>query len=150
MSRAAILAISLLSTLLFSSGVSAQQYGTAQQARVMLERAVMAVRKNPSSALSAFNRGADGFRDRDLYVFCNSLDGTTLAHANPAMLGVDLNELKDATGDAFGREIMSSAKEGRISTVSYAFPRPGGNQPVAKESYVTRIGGLVCGVGYYK
>jgi hypothetical protein len=30
------------------------------------------------------------------------------------------------------------------------FPRPGEAQPVAKESYVTKIGNLICGVGFYK
>lgn len=150
MSRAATLAISLLSFLLFSSAVSAQQFGSAQEARAMLERAVAALKVDQAAALAAFDKGTDGFRNRDLYVFCNSLDGTSLAHANPAMLGGNLNELKDANGKAFGKEIMSSAREGQVSSVSYAFPRPGESQPVAKESYVTRIGDLVCGVGYYK
>jgi len=150
MSRATTLAISLLFMLLFSNGLSAQQYGTAQQARATLERAIVAVKADQSSALATFNKGADGFREGDLYVFCTSLDGTTLAHANPAMLGQNLNDLKDAAGKAFGKDIMSSAREGQITTVSYAFPRPGESQPVAKESYVTKIGSLVCGVGYYK
>jgi signal transduction histidine kinase len=150
MSRAATRTVSLLFVLLFSSGLSAQQFGSAQEARTMLERAVVAIRTDRAAALAAFNKGTNGFRDRDLYVFCNSLDGTSLAHANPAMLRGNLNELKDATGKPFGKEIMSSAKEGQITAVSYAFPRSGETQPVAKESYVTRIGDLVCGVGYYK
>ena len=29
-------------------------------------------------------------------------------------------------------------------------PRPGGTDPVAKESYVTKVGNQGCGVGYYK
>lgn len=150
MSRAKTLAISLFCVLLFSNIALAQQYGSAQQARTMLERAVMALRKDRATALAAFNKGTDGFRERDLYVFCNSRDGTSLAHANPAMLGGNLNKLKDANGKAFGKEIMSGAKEGQITSVSYAFPRPGETQPVAKDSYITRIGDLVCGVGYYK
>ncbi|MGA0563982.1 cache domain-containing protein [Ancylobacter sp. VNQ12] len=150
MSRAVMLAISLFSMLLLSNGLSAQQYGTAQQARAMLEHAITAVKADRSDALAAFNKGADGFREGDLYVFCTGLDGTTLAHANPAMLGQNINDLKDSAGKAFGKEIMSSAREGQITTVSYTFPRPGESQPVAKESYITKIGGLVCGVGYYK
>jgi len=150
MSRAVTLAISLLSFLLFSGAVSAQQFGSAEEARAMLERAVAALNADRAAALAAFNKGKDGFRDRDLYVFCNSLDGTSLAHANPALRGGNLNELTDANGKAFGKEIMSSAREGQVSTVSYAFPRSGESQPVAKESYITRVGDLVCGVGYYK
>ena len=116
----------------------------------MLERAVVAVKKDRTTALAAFNSGTGGFRDRDLYVFCTGRDGVIITHANPAMLGVDLSTLKDPTGKAFGKEILSSAREGQITAVSYAFPRPGESQPVAKESYITKVGDLVCGVGHYK
>jgi hypothetical protein len=34
--------------------------------------------------------------------------------------------------------------------VDYEFPKPGTTEPVAKESFVTRVGDLGCGVGYYK
>ena len=150
MSRAVMLMISLLSVLPVSSAAFAQQFGTAQQARAMLERAVVAVKADRAAALAAFNKGTDGFRDRDLYVFCNGVEGTLLAHSNPAMFGRNMNELKDDTGKEFGKEILATAKEGTISSVSYTFPRPGESKPVPKESYVTRIGDLVCGVGYYK
>lgn len=45
---------------------------------------------------------------------------------------------------------MSSASEGKIVTVAYKYPRPGQTDPVQKESYVTKVGDQVCGVGYYK
>lgn len=150
MFRAATLAMLLLSTLLFSNDLSAQQYGTAQQAKVMLERAVAAVKADRAAALAAFNKPTGEFRDRDLYVFCIAPDGAILTHATPAMLGVDLNKLKDSNGKEFGKEMMSSAKEGQVSSVSYSFPRPGESKPTAKESYITKVGDLICGVGYYK
>jgi hypothetical protein len=41
--------------------------------------------------------------------------------------------------------------EGHITEVSYMFPKPGADpRPVPKVSFVTKVGGLVCGVGYYK
>ncbi|MEZ0213720.1 MAG: cache domain-containing protein [Xanthobacteraceae bacterium] len=150
MPRIATLGAMLLSALLFSTGSFAQQSGSAAEARAMLERAVVAVKKDRTTALAAFNSGTGGFRDRDLYVFCTGRDGVIITHANPAMLGVDLSTLKDPTGKAFGKEILSSAREGQITAVSYAFPRPGESQPVAKESYITKVGDLVCGVGHYK
>ena len=44
---------------------------------------------------------------------------------------------------------MASA-EGTINEVTYMFPKPGGTEPAAKVSYVTKVGDLGCGVGYYK
>lgn len=150
MPRIVKLGAMLLFALLHSTGLSAQQSGSAAEARLMLERAVVAVKADRTAALAAFNKGTDGFRDRDLYVFCTGRDGAIISHANPAMLGVDLSTLKDPTGKEFGKEIISSAREGQINAVSYAFPRPGESQPVSKESYVTKVSDLVCGVGYYK
>ena len=42
------------------------------------------------------------------------------------------------------------AQAGKISEVSYMWPRPGGTDPVQKVSYVTKVGDQVCAVGYYK
>jgi hypothetical protein len=50
----------------------------------------------------------------------------------------------------YGAEIMKVAAEGKISEVSYKFPRPGPDKtPVQKVAYVTRGGDQVCLVGYY-
>ena len=46
------------------------QYGTAEEAKAMLEKAVAAVKENKAKALDMFNKGEGGFKDRDLYVFC--------------------------------------------------------------------------------
>ena len=40
--------------------------------------------------------------------------------------------------------------EGTISEVSYMFPRPGETEPAQKISFVTKVGDIYCGVGYYK
>ena len=66
------------------------------------------------------------------------------------MAGTDFNTLKDSNGKEFGKQILREAKEGRISAVDYVFPRLGGTQPLAKESYFTKMGTLICGVGFYK
>ena len=63
----------------------AAEYGTADEARAMLERAVAAVKSDKAKALDMFNRGEDGFRDRDLYVFCaNASDGSNVSQRNAA------------------------------------------------------------------
>jgi hypothetical protein len=53
----------------------------------------------------------------------------------------------------FGQEFWDAYQkpEGEITEVSYMFVRPGPDKtPVAKVSFVTRVGDLGCGVGYYK
>jgi hypothetical protein len=54
----------------------AGQYGTPEEAKAMLERAVAAVKEDKAKALDMFNKGEGGFKDRDLYVACaNASDG---------------------------------------------------------------------------
>ena len=49
----------------------AQQLGTAEEAKAMLRRAVLALKSNEAIALSEFNDPDNKqFRDRDLYIFC--------------------------------------------------------------------------------
>jgi signal transduction histidine kinase len=125
------------------------EYGTADEAKALLERAVAAVKADEAKALAAFNDKDGGYRDRDLYVFCaNASDGTETAH--PTHKGQNLTDIKDANGFAFGAEIMKTATEGKISEVTYMWPRPGSDTPVEKVTYVTKVGDQVCAVGYYK
>jgi signal transduction histidine kinase len=127
---------------------AAAEFGSAQEARAMLEKAVAEVKKDKSAALAKFNQGEAGFKDRDLYPFCADLDGNTTAH--PTHKGKDLKVLTDKQGKAFGQEIFKVATEGKISEVSYMWPKPGKTEPVKKVTYVTRVGDQVCGVGYYQ
>jgi hypothetical protein len=141
---------------LSASAFAQAQYGSAAEAKAMLEKAVAAVKADKAKALDMFNKGEGGFLDRDLYPFCINLsDGVLLAVANPngkQNLGKDVRGLKDAAGKAFGQEMYEAAQkpEGTITEVSYMFARPGDPAPVAKVSFVTRIGDIYCGVGHYK
>ena len=135
--------------LLASSPVSAAAYGTAAEARALLERAVIEVKADPAAAMVKFNDPKGAFRDRDLYVFCANVgDGILMAHPN--VLGSDLRTIKDKNGKPFGVEMFDKAREGEITEVGYVWPRPDGGEPIEKSSYITRIGDQVCGVGYYK
>jgi signal transduction histidine kinase len=131
-----------------SGGAWAADFGSPEEAKAMLEKAVAAMQADEASALAAFNEGAEGFKDRDLYVFCGGPDGNFTAH--PTQVGKSLKDLKDKAGKALGEEIYATAKEGEIAEVDYMFPRPGETEPTAKVSYVTKVGDQVCAVGYYK
>ncbi len=139
-----------LALVLLSTPVRAQSFGTAAEAKAMLEKATAELKAGEAAALAKFNNKDGSFRDRDLYVFCyNKSDGKFTAHPNPALMGTDIRALK-VKDDPLGQRIFDTAKAGSVLTVAYNFPKPGTTEPVPKESYVTVVGNQGCGVGYYK
>jgi signal transduction histidine kinase len=117
----------------------------------MLDKAAAELKKDETAALDKFNKGEAGFKDRDLYVFCfETATGKFTAHPNAALKGTDVRALKDKSGAAMGEAIFAAAKDGTVTAVDYVFPKPGGTDPVAKQSFVTKVGSQGCGVGYYK
>jgi hypothetical protein len=97
----------------------AGQYGTAEEAKALLEKAVVAVKEDKEKALDMFNKGEDGFKDRDLYVFCaNASDGIVTAHPY-AQKGKQLRDIFGKKGYPLGQEIMEKASEGEIKEVTY-------------------------------
>src|SRR5512134_1469222 len=83
--------------------LGAGEYGTAAEAKAMLEKAVKALKADKAAALQAFTKGEQGFKDRDLYPFCGGPDGNFTAH--PSLTGKSLKDLKDKAGKALGEEI---------------------------------------------
>src|SRR5215471_3682296 len=149
MFKAAVTAAALALVLL-SAPVRAQSFGTAAEAKAMLEKAIAERKAGEAAALTKFNNKDGGFRDRDLYVFCyNTSDGKFTAHPNPALMGTDIRALK-VKDDRLGQRIFDTARPGGIQAVAYSFPRPGTPEPVPKEACVTVVGSQGCGVGYYK
>jgi signal transduction histidine kinase len=136
--------------LLAGRQASAEGKASAADAKAMLERAAAAIKTDKAKALAAFIHGGDGFRDRDLYVFCARSDGKVDAHIDPAQIGRNIKDLYDVDGVAFGQEMMAVATEGEIKAVSYMWPEPGSHTPAEKVSFVTRAADQMCGVGYYK
>jgi hypothetical protein len=145
-------------TLSFSlPGIAQGPSGTAGEAKAMLTKAIAAVKADKAKAIEMFNMGEGGFKDRDLYPFCANLsDGKILANSYlPQLIGQDGRTLKDSTGNNFGQrfyDATANAKEGEIvESAPYLFPRPGPDKtPVAKVAYLSKIGDVYCGVGYYK
>jgi cytochrome c len=146
--------ITALVLLWSAASVSAQQFGTAEEARAMLDRAIAALKSNEATALSDFNDPSNKqFHDRDLYVFCYNLsDGKITAYESPALLNIDVRTLalKD---DPIGQRVyqaVQNAAEASVVTIDYNFPKPGTTEPVPKQTLETRIGNQGCGVTYYK
>jgi len=154
-----LIAAGLSASLALSDTSAAQQqgqFGTAEEARAMLLRAVAGLRADKARTLDMINKGQGGFLDRDLYPFCfNAGDGKAIAAGSPnskQALGQDVRRLVDATGKQYGQELYAAAQkpEGQITEVGYVFPTPSDPNPVPKVSFVTRAAGMACGVGYYK
>jgi uncharacterized protein YfiM (DUF2279 family) len=157
MFRTFIIAAASAAVLLSSTAFAQQQYGSRDEAKAMLLKAVAAVKADKAKALDMFNKGEGGFLDRDLYPFCTNLsDGKNVAISNnnaKQLLGTDARTLKDPTGKAFGMELYAAGQkpEGEITEVNYMFVRPGPDtKPVPKVSFVANAGDIYCGVGYYK
>jgi Cache domain len=142
-------AVSAAAIAFSASGFAETQFGTAAEARALLEKAVAAVKADKAKAITIFKSGKGRFRDRDLYPFCfNIADGIVIA-APTAVMGKDIRTLKDPTGKGYGADVYNAAKDGTYTEVSYMFPRPGNTTAVPKTSFITRIGDIGCGVGYY-
>jgi cytochrome c len=149
MNRKGLSFVTLLVSATLLSGASSAEFGTTEEARGLLERAVTAVKKDPAAAIRSFNYNAEPFRDRDLFVFCfNGRDGKFTAHE--AFVGWDVRTLRDAHGKAFGAEMYSDARDSLVTEVSFESPLPGSTKLAPKRAYVIRIGDQVCGVSAYQ
>jgi hypothetical protein len=157
MIRTFMISAASAAVLLLSATAFAEQadHGTADQAKAMLVKAVVALKADKAKTLDLINKGEGGFLDRDLYPFCaNVSDGKVVANPNAKqLLGTDTRTIKDANNKAFGQELYHAFQkpEGQITEVSYMWVRPGSDKtPVPKVSFATRVRDLGCGVGYYK
>jgi hypothetical protein len=154
MSRNLCACVIVASTLVGIAALGAEQFATADDARAILDRAIVALKASQAAALKAFNDEKNkDFRDRDLYIFCFSLpDGNFTAYQSPLMLGTDVRELK-LDKDPIGRrayDVVAKAAEGDVVSIDFSFPKPGSKLPATKQSLETRIGNQACGVSYFK
>ncbi len=66
-----ILALAALAFFVRVGSIAAQELGTPDQAKAMLDRAIAALKSDAPGALSKFNDPSNRqFHDRDLYIFC--------------------------------------------------------------------------------
>lgn len=144
-----VLAIALAPSLVFAEAT----YGTADEAKAMVERAAAYLKQvGPEKAFEAFSDVSNkDFHDRDLYVFVRSMDGNTVAHGvNKGMVGHTSLETKDADGKLYNKEIMETATSKGSGWVDYRWPNPVTKKIEPKSSFVEKVGDYVIGAGFYK
>ena len=124
--------------------------GERNVARWLLNRAVKAIEHDEAQALTWFSERSHGYRTLDLYVFCIGPDNRVSAHPNATVRGTDATKLADINGNAFGDAIVRDAAAGRISDITYMWPRLEQSKPALKHTIFTRVSDQICGVGYYE
>lgn len=132
----------------------AAEFGSAEDAKAMLERAVASLKDDKEAALAAFSAGQPEWRDRDLYVFCVDVEENVFtAHgADPGLVGQTPPTLVNSAGESVDDEMRTAAMaaEGEFAEVEYVWPRPGETEPSEKVAYMARVDDQICGVGHYK
>ena len=127
----------------------ATEFGTEAQAKAMIERAINLVNIDKVRALDAFTDSDGGFGYKDLYVFCFNKKGILLAH--PTNLGADASGLMDEDGLNIW-SLVSSTQKGEIKKITYKLVRPttDSEEVYTKTSFITKVKGMYCGVGFYE
>ena len=133
----------------FSTAAIAEQRASTEDAKKMALKAVEHIKAaGKEVAFKSFTGKADGWVDRDLYVFVVDNSGNVTAHgASAVLVGKNLSQIKDVDGKPFVKEKMDIKDQG---WVDYKWKNPQTNAVEAKTSYVVRVGDAVVGVGAYK
>jgi cytochrome c len=126
---------------------------TSDEVKTLVERAAAHIRSvGQVQAFDDITRPDGGFVDGDLYVFCNSADGTVLAHGgNPKLVGKNLAAVRDAEGTHPILEAIHLGLAQGNGWLDYLWPNPEVGHVQRKITYVLRIDDrTVCGSGYYQ
>lgn len=150
--------LSLASIVLLAFGVSAAAQdgrATKEEAMAMVAAAVAHVKKvGAEQAYKDFNDAGNAeWHKKDLYVFVNRFDGTTLAHGgNAKLIGKDMSGLKDQDGKPFIQEMIAVARKDGSGWIDYNWIHPETKKLAAKASYVRAVPGgeTFVGAGIYR
>ena len=145
----------LLFSILFISIISksfSKDFGTEEEAKNMLERAVNLINYDKVYALNIITERTGGFNFKDLYPFCADDSGILTGH--PFNVGFDLLTFIDSDGKNVGKEFLQVAQVGKINKVTFKITYPKDtiktkDKEYEKTALVTRVGDQICAVGYH-
>jgi signal transduction histidine kinase len=131
---------------------NAAEYGTAQEAEALTQKAVQHIKTvGVEKAYADFTNKAPGWKDRDLYVVVYGLDGKVLAHGqNPRQVGKELINIVDADGKEFVKERVELTKSKGKFWHDYKFTDPVTKKALPKSTYCERLNDTAVCVGIYK
>ncbi len=138
----------------FAGGALAQERGTKEEAKAMVDAAVEHAKQvGPEQAFKDFtDKNNKDWHKKDLYVFAYTMEGVNVAHgANEKLIGKNLLEMKDPTGKPLIRELRDTAAKGG-GWVDYEWPHPETKKNESKASYVRKFANYegFLGVGVYR
>ena len=140
------------STLVHSVSRFKLQQGSAEEAIELVERALQ--HRKRSASRDAFLRDltdpAQGFHDRDMYVFALDAQGSYLAFGgNRAKVGTRVQDIAGIDGQGLLGAIVAQAKQAP-GWVEYNISNPTTGRVQTKMSYVRELDGMFVGCGVYK
>jgi len=128
------------------------QFGTAEEAKTLMEKAVTYLKANgKDKAFEAFNNKKGDFVNKDLYIFVLDLNGKILSHgANEKLIGRDMMATKDKNGQLFIKKMVDLANAEGKGEVEYYWDNPVTKQVALKVSILEKVGDVIVACGYYK
>ena len=136
---------------LFSLQSLASDQGSLEEAQALLKKAIAHYDKvGREKTLADLVRTPGPFVDRDLYVTVYDMQGNSLAHINPKMVGKNLMELRDSDGKYIVKERIEGARVKPSGYIDYKFFNPVTKKVEPKRAYWQRHGDLVFTAGAYK
>lgn len=103
-------------------------------------------------AFEDFSKNKEAWTKGELYMFCHSLEGVSVAHGgNPALVGKTVLGFKDPDGIAVNVLIIDKVKAEGKGWVEYRWPNPVTKKVEPKVIYAEKVHDkFACGSGYYK
>lgn len=128
------------------------QQGSAEEAIELVERAMAQRQRSASrdSFLREVTEPAQGFHDRDMYVFVLDSNGTYVAFGgNPAKVGTRVQDIPGIDGEGLLDSIINQANI-EPGWVEYDITNPTTGRVQTKMSFVQQVDDLFIGCGVYK
>jgi cytochrome c len=140
--------------LFMSTTGGAAERATPDEAKALLNKAVAYIKAHGvDKAIPLFMDKQGGFIDRDLYVAITDLNGQTLSHINPRMVGKNNTNLQDADGKfpiAEGLAVAKAKGQEAVGSLQIRFLNPVSKAIEPKTLYVVMVGSVVVSCGAYQ
>ena len=142
----------LVATLALAFGQTARAAEPqAKDAIAMVDKTSEMLKKTSFDAVKAKIMAKDPeLNQGELYAVLWGIDGNTLAHPNPAVVGKNMLDVPDVDGKMFRREIIELGKSKGKGWVDYKYKNPVSGKTEPKTIYILRQGDYIVGAGIYK
>ncbi|SDB58136.1 Cache domain-containing protein [Pseudomonas sp. NFACC23-1] len=124
---------------------------SAEQAKVLLDKASSDLLKNEKATLTAVNSLKGGYLQDDLYVFVVDLNTRRyVGHGtNLRLINTDFAKVKDPDGKPVGEPILAMIGKQDVGEYEYRWKNPVTGKVEDKHAYLKKVGHFLVAVGYY-